>query len=270
MSDSAEFVVLKERMKATWMAGDFGQIARINEKSGEEFVSRLNLQPGMRVLDVACGTGNQSLPAARAGADVTGLDIAPNLLVQGRERAQREKLPIDFIEGDAEQLPYEDSRFDVVLSMFGAMFAPRPDRVASELLRVCRPGGMVAMGNWTPSGFVGKSFVLTSRHVPPPPGVPPAVLWGDESVVAQRFGSRAQLQMTRRTMLFDYPYGPEKVVELFRTHFGPTKTAFERLEPPKQKALHDELLQLWNEHNEASDGRTVVHAEFLEVHARPD
>jgi ubiquinone/menaquinone biosynthesis C-methylase UbiE len=270
MSDSPELLALKQRMKATWMAGDFGQIARINEKSAEEFVGRLDLQPGMRVLDVACGTGNQSIPASRTGAEVTALDFAPNLLAQARERAQRENLPITFVEGDAENLPYHDGQFDVVLSMFGAMFAPRPDRVASELLRVCRPGGMVAMGNWTPDGFVGKSFVVTSRHVPPPPGVAPPVLWGDESVVAQRFGARAKVQTARRNLRFDFPYGPEKVVDLFRTYFGPTKVAFERLDPARQQALYDDLLQHWKEHNQSADGRTVVHGEYLEVHARPN
>jgi SAM-dependent methyltransferase len=270
VTDSPEFVALKQRMKSTWMAGDFGQIARINERSAEEFVGRLGLHPGMRVLDVACGTGNQSVPAARTGANVVGLDIAPNLLEQARERARKENLKVTFVEGDAEQLPYGNGQFDVVLSMFGAMFAPRPERVASELLRVCRPGGLVAMGNWTPGGFVGKSFAVTSHHVPPPPGVVPPVLWGDESVVAERFGTRAQLEMARRMMEFDFPYGPEKVVDLFKTYFGPTKMAFERLDAPKQQALYADLLRHWTEHNEATDGRTVVHGEYLEVHARPN
>jgi ubiquinone/menaquinone biosynthesis C-methylase UbiE len=268
--DSPEFIALKERMKSSWMAGDFGQIARVAERAAEEFVGRLALQPGMRVLDVACGTGNQSVPAARTGADVIGLDLAPNLLEQARERAQKENLTITFVEGDAEQLPYDDGQFDVVLTMFGAMFAPRPERVASELLRVSRPEGLIAMGNWTPRGFVGQSFIISSRHVPPPPGVVAPVLWGEESVVAERFAHRAQLQMTRRTVEFDFPYGPAKVVDLFRTYFGPTKTAFDRLDPAKQQALYDDLVRHWTEHNKGSDGHTVVDAEYLEVYARPN
>jgi SAM-dependent methyltransferase len=224
----------------------------------------------MKVLDVACGTGNQSVPAARSGAEVIGLDIATNLLEQARERAKKENLKITFVEGDAEEIPYDKAQFDVVLTMFGAMFAPRPERVVSELLRVCRWDGMIAMGNWTPGGFVGKQFAVTSRHVPLPPGVVPPVLWGDESVVAERFGNRAQLQMTRRMFDFDFPYGPEKVVDLFKTYFGPTKTAFERLDSAKQQAYHDELPQLWEENNEANDGRTVIRGEYLEVHARPN
>ena len=177
-----------------WMAGDFGQIARLNESEGVEFVNRLNLKPGMKVLDVACGTGNTSIPAAKTGAEVTGLDIAPNLLEQARKRAQVEGLKIEFIEGDAEQLPQGDASFDVVISMFGAMFAPRPELVASELLRVCRPGGSVAMGNWTPEGFVGTMFKITAKHSPPPQGVPAPVLWGDPKTVSERFSAAARVE----------------------------------------------------------------------------
>jgi len=154
--------------------------------------------------------------------------------------------------------------------MFGAMFAPRPDLVVSELLRVCRPGGLIAMGNWTHEGFVGKSFAVTAKHVPPPPHIPPPVLWGDESVVAQRFGNRARLQMTRRKLKFDLPYAPAHVVNLFRTYFGPTKMAFERLDPTAQEAMYDELVRLWTDHNQASNGRTLIEGEYLEVHARPN
>ena len=269
MSDSPEFVALKQRMKSSWMAGDFGQIARVNERSAEGFVSRLALRPGMRVLDIACGTGNQSIPAARTRADVTGLDLAPNLLEQARERATKENLKITFVEGDAEQLPFDAAQFDVVLSMFGAMFAPRPERVVSELLRVCRPGGLIAMGNWTPEGFVGETFRITSRHVPPPPGPAPPILWGQESVVEERFANRAKLAMTRQSMEFDFPYEPAKVVDLFRTYFGPTKMAFDRLDPAGQNALYDDLLGHWTKHNESKDGHTLVRGEYLEVHARP-
>ena len=159
---------LKQRMRGTWMAGDFGQIARYLEKNAEEFVDRFNILPGMRVLDVACGTGNVAIPAARKGACVTGIDIAPNLVEQARQRAVAEGLEATFDEGDAEQLPYPDAHFDVAMTMFGAMFAPRPEQAAAELTRVCRHGGTVAMANWTPTGFVGKMFAVSSRYVPPP------------------------------------------------------------------------------------------------------
>src|SRR5215203_6812130 len=185
---SSDIAALKTRLRATWIAGDFGQIAKYSAGGAEEFIKRLNLQPGMRVLDVACGTGNLALPAARAGATVTGVDIAPNLVEQARENAQREGLNIQFDEGDAEALSYDDASFDAVVTMFGAMFAPRPDVTAAELKRVCRPGGFIAMANWTPSGFIGQMFKTTSAHFPPPAGMASPVLWGVEETVRERFG----------------------------------------------------------------------------------
>ena len=185
-----DFNTLKTQMRAIWMAGDFGMIARHTAKEAEEFVSRLPIQRGARVLDVACGTGNTAIPEARAGALVTGVDIASNLLAQARQRAKQEGLEITFTEGDAERLSYPDASFDAVVTMFGAMFAPRPELVAAEMLRVCRPGGLIAMANWTPTGFVGRTFAATAKHAPPPPGLPAPVLWGDEATVRQRFGDR--------------------------------------------------------------------------------
>jgi SAM-dependent methyltransferase len=181
---------LKSRMKETWMAGDFGQIANFTAPEAENFVARIGIRPGAKVLDVACGTGNTAIPAAKAGASVTGVDIARNSLEQAKKWAESEQLNVRFEEGDAEELPYADHSFDVVVTMFGAMFAPRPEKVAAELLRVCKPGGIIAMANWTPHGFVGKSFEVTSKMVPPPP-VPPPVLWGDETVVRQRLRHEA-------------------------------------------------------------------------------
>ncbi len=267
-SQDAQLAQLKQRMKSSWMAGDFGQIARKLANGAEEFVSRLGLQPGMKVLDVACGTGNQSLPAARAGAVVTGVDIASNLLEQARQRAAEENLKIQFDEGDAEQLPYADAQFDVVLSMFGAMFGPRPGVVASELQRVCRSGGLIAMANWTPDSFVGKSFQINGRHVPPPPGIPAPVLWGREEVVRERFGAGVTLQMQKREVLFDLSMSPEAAVDFFRQYFGPTQVAFSRLDAEGQKRMRDELIALWTEHNIGDENHTKIQTEYLEVHAR--
>jgi len=168
-----EMESLKAKLKATWMAGDFGQIAKQIEQGAEEFIARLELKPGVRLLDVACGSGNLAIPAARAGAIVTGVDIATNLVEQARARAEAEGLKIQVDEGDAEDLPYDDASFDEVVTMFGAMFAPRPERVAAELVRVCRPGGRIAMANWTPTGFTGQMFKIGATHVPPPPNMPP-------------------------------------------------------------------------------------------------
>ena len=257
---------IKQRMRGTWMAGDFGEIARYTAKGAEEFVDRLHLPPSARVLDVACGTGNLAIPAARQGARVTGIDIAPNLLVQARDRASAEGLDAVFEEGDAEQLPYADADFDVAMSMFGAMFAPRPELAAAELARVCRSGGIIAMANWTPRGFVGKQFALGNRYVPPPAEIPPPVLWGEDAIVRQRLGPYASaIQTNPRTLEFDYPLPPREVVQLFRQYFGPTQTAFARLDSDAQAAFAADLEQLWSEYNEAAGGRTVVRAEYLEV-----
>lgn len=259
---------LKQRMRTTWMAGDFGQIAQYTAKAAEEFVSCLPISPGMRILDVACGTGNLAIPAARAGAQVTGVDIAPNLVEQARQRAAAEDLPPTFEEGDAEHLPYRDAQFDLVMTMFGAMFAPRPQQVASELARVCRPGGTIAMANWTPEGFVGKTFRLTGQYAPPPADIPAPVLWGVENVVKERLGAfTSKIEATRRTLSFDYPLPPREVVQFFRTYFGPTQMAFSKLDTAGQSALAADLEKLWTEHNQGENGRTLVSAEYLEVRA---
>lgn len=257
---------LKQRMRGTWMAGDFGQIARYLEKGAEEFADRLNVLPGMRALDVACGTGNLAIPAARRGASVTGVDIAPNLVEQARQRAASEGLEAAFDEGDAEQLPYPDAHFDIVMTMFGAMFAPRPEQAASELARVCRRGGTVAMANWTPNGFVGKMFGVSSRYVPPPDGIPAPVLWGDEKIVRERLGAHLSgIETAHRKLIFDYPFPPRDVVQLFREYFGPTRVAFSKLDTAGQQAYAADLETLWSEHNEAGRGGTLIGAEYLEV-----
>jgi SAM-dependent methyltransferase len=256
----------KERMRATWMAGDFGKIAEYSARDAEVFVGSLGITEGMRVLDVACGTGNTAIPAARQGGAVIGVDIATNLLRQARHRADAEGLQIEFEEGDAEDLPFPDAEFDLVMSMFGAMFAPDPEQVASELTRVCRRrGGRIAMANWTPESFTGKMFRLTSRYVPPPPELPAPVLWGDEAVARLRLSSHGvKVESRRRKILFEFASPPAEVVEFFREHFGPTKVAFSRLDPARQTALRDDMERLWSENNLVS-GATMIENEYLEV-----
>lgn len=265
-SVSPEMESLKTRLKGMWMAGDFGQVAKVIEAGAAEFIDRLNLKPGELVLDVACGSGNLAIPAARAGATVTGVDIATNLLEQARARAAAEGLSIRFDEGDAESLPYGDAEFDVVVTMYGAMFAPRPELVAAELVRVCRPGGRIAMANWTPEGFIGQMFKTTGKHVPPPPNMPSPIKWGDEATVRERLHDGiADLQMTKRMCTFKYPFSPAEVVEFFRMYYGPTQRAFAALDQEKQAALRSDLEQLWAEHNQATDDGTHVEGEYLEV-----
>jgi SAM-dependent methyltransferase len=261
-----ELEALKSKLRATWTTGDFGQIARAYTKGAEQFVERLKLQPGIKFLDVACGSGNMAIPAARAGAIVTGMDLAPEMVQQARERAQRHGLDAQFAEGDVEALQYDDQSFDVVATMFGAMFAPRPELTASELLRVCRSGGRIAMANWTPSGFVGQMFKTTAAHVPPPPGMPSPVLWGVEATVRERFGSTvSQLEAVPRNITFAFPFPPADVVEHFRNYYGPTQKAFGALDENGQAALRHDLEQLWSKHNRATDGTTDVESQYLEV-----
>jgi len=265
---SPEMEALKTRLKAMWMAGDYGYFAQYLEPGAMEFFPRLQIAPGERVLDVACGAGQLALPAARTGASVTGVDIATNLIEQARSRAKEEGLTVRFEEGDAEDLQYDDAAFDVVFSLIGAMFAPRPAQVAAEFVRVCRPGGRIVMGNWTPGGFVGQMFKTHGKHVPPPAGMPSPVLWGDEATVRERFDEGvADLQLTRKMYPMRYPFPPSEVVEFFRTYYGPTNRAFAALDPDKQAALRSDLEQLWSDHNQASDGRTEVESEYLEVAA---
>jgi SAM-dependent methyltransferase len=257
---------LKAKLRATWISGDFGQIAKFLATEAEDFINRLGVQPGSKVLDVACGTGNLTLPAARLGANVTGVDIAPNLVEQARANAAREGLQAQFDEGDAEALPYDDASFDTVVTMYGAMFAPRPDVVASELLRVTKPGGRIAMGNWTPAGFVGQMFKAVGAHVTPPAGIPSPVLWGKDDVVRERFGDGASdVKTTPRIVKFAFPFSPAEVVELFRLYYGPTHKAFGSLDEDRQAALRKDLEDLWTKNNTATDGTTSVEAEYLEV-----
>jgi len=259
---------VKARQKATWESGDFGQIARTIENVAEEFMAQQPLQPGSRVLDVACGTGNLAVIAARRGCAVSGIDIAGNLIGQARTRAAAEGLSIDFKEGDAEALPFVGSQFDLVVSMFGVMFAPRPSVAAAELWRVTRPGGHVALANWTPNGFLGKMFNVFKAHLPPPPvGVPSPMAWGDEATVRSRLRHGfADVRLTRRIALMRYPFPPAATVEFFRQYYGPTQRAFASLDTSAQAALRRDLVELQTANNIArTPDTTEVAAEYLET-----
>ncbi|MEO7539167.1 MAG: methyltransferase domain-containing protein [Pyrinomonadaceae bacterium] len=261
-----DMTAVKSKMKAVWSAGDFGRIAEAIYDAGDEFIIRLGIERGEQVLDVACGTGNLAIPAAKAGAEVTGIDIAPNLIEQAKSRADAEGLTCHFEEGDAEAMPYADASFDTVVTMFGAMFAPRPDRTAAELIRVTRPGGRIAMANWTAEGFTGEMFKIGGRHLPPPPGIASPLQWGNEDLVRERLADGiADLNMTRTRLTFKFPMAPAEVVEHFRLYFGPTQFAFNALDENGQAALRSDLTELWTENNTATDGTTEVESEYLTV-----
>ncbi|MBN2701321.1 MAG: methyltransferase domain-containing protein [Methylothermaceae bacterium] len=265
--ESQDLVVLKDRLRTTWNAGDYGIIARGLKRSAEEFLKRAAVSPGDRMLDVACGAGQLTIPAARSGAKVAGIDIAENWITQARERARTENLDIRFDVGDAEDMPYEDASFDVVVSLIGAMFTPRPEQITSEMARVCRSGGRLIMGNWTPEGFVGKFFATVAAHVPPPE-MPSPLEWGKEMVVRKRLSRvTSELQLTRQMLRFDYAMTPSELAKHYLQFFGPTKQAVAALDSQGRAALRDDLVQLWSTYNEATDGTTQVNAEILKVEA---
>lgn len=256
---------LKGRLKKTWMAGDYDRFSRFMERGARDFHKRLQIPPGGKVLDVACGSGPFALLAAREGALVTGVDIAANSIAKARVRARAEGLAVHFEEADAENLPFADASFDVVVSLIGAMFAPRPDLVARELLRVCAPGGTIAMANWTADGFVGQMFRTFAKFIAPN-GMPSPVLWGNEPTVRERLGAGLrELRLERKQYVFDYPFEPAEVVDFFAEYYGPSKTAFASLGAHETAQLRDALIDLWTAHNKGGEGLTIVHAEYLEV-----
>jgi SAM-dependent methyltransferase len=246
------------------MAGDYDRLDRYMAGGAEAFYGRLSVPRGSRLLDVGCGAGQLTLIASRNGADAIGVDIAENLVERARERARVDGLGARFRVADAEALPFADASFDVVASLNGAMFAPRPEIVTGELLRVCRPGGIIAMANWTERGFVGKMFKAVSEFVAPP-GMPAPVLWGDEAAVRARLGARvSSLQLTRRDIELNYPFPPGEVVRFFRAYHGPTNRAFASLNRAGRLSLQAEMEALWSSHNLAEGGFTRVDAEWLE------
>jgi SAM-dependent methyltransferase len=263
---TANIETLKGQLKATWMDGNYDYFSRFMESSAVGFLDRLDVPTGARFLDVACGSGQLALIAARRGARVTGVDIASNLIAAARGRAEAEGLDASFDEGDAEELPYADASFDVVATLYGAMFAPRPHLVTAELLRVTRPGGTIAMANWTKDGFVGRMFKTFSRFIAPS-GMPAPVLWGDDAIVRERFGcGLSDLRTTRVMYQFRYPFPPDGVVEFFREHYGPAAQAFAALDADDRERLRSALVNLWASHNRAEEtGSTIVDAEYLAV-----
>lgn len=267
-----ELDILKARLKATWSAGDYGVVADNLAISADEFLSRIKIERGSHVLDVACGTGQVAFIAHAAGASrIAGIDIAPNLIAQAQQRAKAKNIAVQFEVGDAEDLPYNNGEFDLVVSLIGAMFASRPDVAASELLRVCKSAGRIVMGNWTAEGFIGKMFQVVSKYVAPPPHMESPLKWGDEEIVRARLTHGASnIKTTKRMYGFHYPFSPHDVVTFYQKYFGPIHKAFSVLDEYEQRLLHEDLENLWTVHNTGGSNETVVKAEILEVIAFRD
>lgn len=262
--------------KALWEKGDFTAIASFMRESGEALVESLAVKPPLRALDLGCGDGTTAVPLARLGAEVSGIDIASNLVAAGNKRAAEQGLTrLKFQEGDACDLRgIDDNAFDLTLSVFGAMFAPRPFDVAKEMVRVTRPGGAIVMGNWIPNDptFVSQLLKISSLFSPPPPeGFISPMLWGEESHVIERFGQagvpRKNVSMTRDTYYFiSSSKGPAEFISLFRRFYGPTMNAFEAAEQNgKAEELHSQLLDLAKSQNKSTDDGTLIPATFLRV-----
>lgn len=265
----AEIATLKSRLRRIWNAGDYDRVSPYTQIEAEGFYRRLAVPPGSRLLDVACGSGQLALIAARNGVHATGIDIAESLIERARERARVEGLSARFHEADAEDLPFADATFDVVTSVAGAMFAPRPEVVAKELLRVCRRDGVVAMANWTPQGFIGQMFGIISTFVASS-GMGGPGLWADEAEVRALFGSGvSSLEFARRNTVLNFPFPPSEVVRFFRLYYGPVNRAFASLDRAGRLSLQAEMEKLWSIHNLAQGGFTKVDAEWLELMAKP-
>jgi len=265
-----QFTEIKTRQQRMWASGDYAAVAAQIAPVAERLVEAADLQAGWRVLDVATGTGNAALAAARSGCSVVGVDYVPGLLERGRRRAEAEGLALELVEGDAERLPVEDAGFDAVLSVFGVMFAPDQEKAASELVRSCRPGGTIALANWTPSGFIGEMFRVVGRHVAPPAGLRSPLAWGTPERLRELLGGCVRsISTTHRRFTFRY-LSPRHFVEFFRLHYGPTLKAFEALEPERREALAADLADLARRSDRNGRGALAIPAEYLEVLAVRD
>lgn len=252
----------RDRQRATWGAGDFATLSEHIADVGELVVERAGIEPGMTVLDVACGTGNASFPAARRGALVTGLDLAPPLLEAGRAKAEAEGIEIEWVEGDAEELPFDDGSFERVLSTFGHMFAPRHKEAADQMTRVVRNGGAVVIACWTPEGAAGDIFRASGKYMPPPPDfASPPILWGTEDHVREMFPSAGGFEFERHATRIEWD-SVEGWADYFGDRFGPLVTA-QKMLGDRYAELRADLVEIWSARNEAEDGGLVVPQEYL-------
>jgi ubiquinone/menaquinone biosynthesis C-methylase UbiE len=264
-SPPIDLAAIKARQQATWSSGDYAVVGITLQIVGEALCEALDLRSGASVLDVAAGNGNASLAAARRWCEVTSTDYVPALLERGRARAAAEGLKLQFREADAEALPFPDESFDAVVSTFGVMFTPNQDKAASELIRVCKPGGKIGLANWTPDGFIGQVFKTIGRHVPPPAGVKSPALWGTRERIVELFGREAASTVAEpRYFTFRYR-SPAHFIDVFSTYYGPVLKALAQLDEDRRETLRADLAVLIARFNGAHDGTMVVPAEYLEV-----
>jgi SAM-dependent methyltransferase len=265
-SYAPELAALKGRQQKMWASGDFSVVASRIAFQAEHLCETADIQAGWRVLDVATGSGNAAIAAARRGCEVVGIDFVPALLQRGRIRAAAEHLDVRFVEGDAEDLRFPDASFDAVISIYGVMFAPNHRRAAAELARVCRPGGRIALASWTPDGFIGETLRIFSGYLPPAPGLEPPVRWGDQGYLDSLFGPvAASMTSHRRTAVFRFRCAEENV-DFFRTYYGPTLRAFESLDPPRRESLRNDLLALARRYDRnGGTGPIAIAGDYLET-----
>jgi ubiquinone/menaquinone biosynthesis C-methylase UbiE len=264
-SRHADLIAVKTRQRAAWSTGNYAVVGTTLQIVGESLCEALDLRAGSRVLDVAAGNGNATLAAARRWCDVASTDYVSTLLDAGRARAEAEGHAIHFQEADAENLPFPDASFDVVMSTFGVMFTPDQEKAASELARVCRAGGRIGLANWTPDGFVGQVFKTIGKYIPPAPGVKSPALWGTKARLDDLFGKTAQeIRAASREFVFRY-HSPMHWIDVFRTYYGPLNKIFGALEAERRLAFTNELLALMENRNRSSDRTLVLPSEYLEV-----
>ncbi len=265
---TVDYQELTKRQRGVWASGDFGVVAPLTQPAADRLVAGLGLEPGLRVLDVATGSGNAAVTAADHGSEVVGVDYVPKLLERARERVAAEGLPVWFVEGDAQALPFADEEFDVALSVYGVMFAPDQQAAADELLRVTCPGGTIALASWAPDGFIGQVFGVVSEFIPPAPGVPVPFTWGTRQGLGELLGTRiTSIRVSDQTCMMRFA-SPDAFVTFFRTWYGPTLRAFESLPIEGRLELHTRLADLAREWNVLDEpGSIAIPAAYLEAFA---
>lgn len=265
MTEQINLAAMKQRQQQTWATGDFAMVAWLTTLPAENLCEAVGLRAGNTVLDVATGSGNVALAAARRFCTVTGVDFVPALLERARERAKVERLPATFVEGDAEALPVPDAAFDVVVSQFGVMFAPDQQRAADELARACRPGGTIGLASWTPDSHAADLFRIAGKYVAPPPGLKPPIRWGSEEGLRELFEDRVRWLRLERRVATQRFLSPDHFVEFFRSYFGPTIRTFEVLGPERQDELKRDLVSSIENVNRSGDQSVVIENVYLEA-----